>query len=82
VELRRELARVRKEGYALDVEEYAANLCCISVPVRDPNSEATVAAVSLAMPKLRFRRSLVPRWRSLLEEKAALISSPLSLLGN
>ena len=69
------------EGYALDVEEYAENLCCISVPVRDPNSGAIVAAISLAMPKIRFRRSLVPRWRSLLEEKAALISPQLGLIG-
>ncbi len=33
--LQKELAAVRAQGYALDLEEYAENLCCISVPVRD-----------------------------------------------
>jgi len=79
--LAREVADVRKAGYALDVEEFAENLCCISVPVRDPHDAGIVAAISLAMPKLRFRKSLVPRWRKLLEDKAALISTPLGLLG-
>jgi DNA-binding IclR family transcriptional regulator len=78
--LEREIAAVREEGYALDVEEYAENLCCVSVPVRDPASGAIAAAVSVAMPKLRFKRSLVPRWRKLLEEKAALISPQLGLI--
>ena len=79
-QLERDLAKVRKQGYALDVEELAEDLCCVSVPVRDPNSQSIVAAISIAMPKNRFRRNLVPRWRSLLEEKAALISPQLSLI--
>jgi IclR family acetate operon transcriptional repressor len=78
--LEREIAAVRDEGCAVDVEEFAENLCCVSVPVRDPATGAIAAAVSVAMPKLRFRRSLVPRWRTLLEEKAALISPQLGLI--
>ncbi len=78
--LEREIDAVRKEGYAVDAEEYADNLCCVSVPVRDPNSGLIAAAVSVAMPKIRFKRSLVPRWRRLLEEKAALISPQLGLI--
>jgi DNA-binding IclR family transcriptional regulator len=79
--LARELAEVRKAGYAIDVEEFAENLCCISVPVRDPHDGSIAAAISVAMPKLRFRRALVPRWRKALEEKAALVSTPLGLIG-
>jgi DNA-binding IclR family transcriptional regulator len=78
--LKRELATVRKQGYALDLEEYAENLCCVSVPVHDPHSGSIVAAISLAMPKLRFRRGHVARWRGLLEGKAALISPQLGLI--
>ena len=80
--LQRELALVRTQGYALDVEEYAENLCCISVPVREPNNASVVAAISIAMPKIRFRRGLVPRWRDLLFERANLISPPLGLIGS
>jgi IclR family acetate operon transcriptional repressor len=78
--LERELDSVRKLGYALDLEEYAENLCCISVPVKDPHNGAVVAAISVAMPKLRFKRALVGRWRRQLEEKAALISPQLAFV--
>src|SRR5262245_37302695 len=78
--LEREIEFVRAQGYALDVEEYAENLCCVSVPVRDPASGSIAAAVSVAMPKLRFKRTLVPRWRALLDEKAGLISPQLGLI--
>ena len=78
--LEREIATVRRQGYGLDVEEYAENLCCISVPVRDPNDDAIVAAMSIAMPKIRFKRSQVATWRKLLEEKAALLSPQVGLI--
>ena len=78
--LEREIEAVRKQGYALDLEEFAENLCCVSVPVRDPADGAIAAAVSIAMPKLRFKRNQVPRWRRLLDEKAALISPQLGLI--
>jgi len=78
--LEREIALVRDEGCAVDVEEYAENLCCVSVPVRDPRSGTIAAAVSIAMPKLRFKRAQVPQWRRQLEEKAALISPQLGLI--
>jgi DNA-binding IclR family transcriptional regulator len=78
--LEREIAAVRKQGYALDVEEFADNLCCVSVPVRHPGSGAIAAALSVAMPKLRFRKGLVPKWRKLLEDKAAEISPQIGLI--
>jgi len=78
--LEREIESVRAEGFALDLEEYAENLCCLSVPVRHPHGGEIAAAISVAMPKLRFKRSGVPRWRKLLEERAAAIAPPLGLL--
>lgn len=80
VALEREIAAVRKQGYGLDVEEYAENLCCISVPVREPGEGAIVAAMSIAMPKIRFKRSRVAHWRGLLEERAALLSPQVALI--
>ena len=57
VKLRREIEAVREQGFALDLEEYAENLCCVSVPVRDPQRRRIAAAISVAMPKMRFKRS-------------------------
>ena len=78
--LEREVEAVRNEGCAVDVEEYAENLCCVSVPVRDPRNASIAAALSIAMPKLRFKKAQVPQWRRLLEDKAALISPQLGLI--
>lgn len=80
VQLRREIAKVRESGYALDNEEYVQNLCCVSVPVRDRDGGASIAAISIAMPKMRFKRTFVPRWCELLREKAALVTQQLGLI--
>ena len=54
-ELRREIGRVRENGFALDNEEFVPNLCCVSVPVTQCDG-APVAAISIAMPKMRFQQ--------------------------
>jgi DNA-binding IclR family transcriptional regulator len=79
-QLRREIAKVRETGFALDMEEFVPNLCCVSVPVCDAGDGAWVAAISTAMPKMRFRRTLVPHWCDLLRQKSALISQQLGLI--
>ena len=55
-ELRREIAKVRESGFALDLEEFVPNLCCVAIPVRDHNGGAPLAAISIAMPKMRFKK--------------------------
>jgi DNA-binding IclR family transcriptional regulator len=47
--LRRELARVRRSGYALDREEITRGIMCVAAPIRDVGGE-TVAAISVAFP--------------------------------
>lgn len=79
-QLRREIAKVREGGFALDVEEFVPNLCCVSVPVHDHDGEGTVAAISIAMPKMRFKRSLVAGWCERMRAKSALISQQLGLI--
>lgn len=48
-----ELARVREQGYALDLEEFEEGLRCIAAPVRD-HSTRVVAALGIAGPRRRF----------------------------
>lgn len=50
-EFEAELERVRIDGYAIDREEFAEGICCISVPFDGGNSPYVM---SLAAPKERF----------------------------
>lgn len=52
-EFREELARVRKRGYAHDIEEGVPELCCVAAPIRDYTAEV-VASMSLSVPAYRF----------------------------
>jgi DNA-binding IclR family transcriptional regulator len=52
-ELGEELAKVRRKGYALDVEEFERGLRCIAAPVWD-QSGRVVAALGLAGPASRL----------------------------
>ena len=79
-QLRKEVDKVRGNGFAVDVEEFVPNLCCVSVPVRDADNTESVAAISIAMPKMRFKKSRVPRWYAQLREKADLITQQLVMI--
>jgi IclR family transcriptional regulator, KDG regulon repressor len=76
-ELRREIRAVREKGFALDLEEFVPNLCCVAIPVPDHN-----AAISIAMPKMRFKKGKVSGWCSQMREKARLITEQLGLVEN
>ncbi|MGH7721770.1 MAG: IclR family transcriptional regulator [Candidatus Dormibacteria bacterium] len=49
-----ELAIVRTQGYALDLEEYSEGLHCISAPVHDQTGRVT-AALGIAGPRTRIQ---------------------------
>lgn len=57
--LRRELAEVRDNGYAIDNEEIDDGLTCIAAPIRDHTSHV-VAAISLAGPTSRLKPETIP----------------------
>lgn len=65
-ELQSELERVRKRGYAYDIEEVVEELCCIAAPVRDLTGRV-VAAMSISVPMYRFKESRERYRRFLLE---------------
>jgi IclR family transcriptional regulator, acetate operon repressor len=59
-EIARELARIRKRGYAIDQEEYAPGVSCVAAPLL--HEGRIVASLAIAVPTERFktrRRELV-----------------------
>jgi|GEM_PF-248593 len=50
-----ELALVKKNGYALDLEEYEADLNCVAIPFFHRNT--VVAVIGLSGPAFRFKKA-------------------------
>lgn len=67
---------VRDQGYGTDEEEFAAEISCIGVPVRD-QARRVVAALSIAMPKSRYRRDRLAGWVKALAAAAGRIGGRL-----
>ena len=65
--LETELERVRRDGHAVDAEEFVDGLVCVAVPVRAAGSDAVRCAVALQAPAARMplaqALTLVPRLR-------------------
>src|SRR6185312_3997187 len=71
--LRRQLARVLRDGYATTVEEMSLGACSVAVPVR--NGSRVVAALGMVVPSLRTDR---PRLLAALQVSAHGISRRLA----
>jgi DNA-binding IclR family transcriptional regulator len=52
-QLREELERVRRQGFAYDQEEVMVGLCCAAAPIYDESGQV-IAAMSLSVPAYRF----------------------------
>jgi len=52
-ELKRELNKVKEQGYALDLEEYKIGIHCVGVPIFNGKREA-IATISITGPASRF----------------------------
>ncbi len=50
------LIKIRKQGYAYDLEEILPDLCCVAAPIYDYTGNV-IAAISMSIPAFRFRRS-------------------------
>ena len=75
-ELDRELAAIRRAGYAVDNEEHEVGVRCVAAPVRDSNG-AVIAAVSISVPTVRLGEGALPRYGETVMQAARKISSRL-----
>ena len=60
--LRRELATIRQNGYAIDDEEHERGVRCVAAPIHDWNGEVA-AALSISVPTVRMTNADVPAYR-------------------
>ncbi|KDN73107.1 transcriptional regulator [Streptomyces olindensis] len=74
--LRRELTLVRKRGFAINDQNTEAGLTAVAVGIQDLGG-LSVAAVALAMPRVRFQRERLPEWVSQLHATAQAITRAL-----
>lgn len=72
-QLRRELERIREQGYALDQEEAVEGLRCVAAPVFNHKGEI-VAAFSVAGPATRLTQARIPEIAQMVRDTSQEIS--------
>jgi len=70
------LADIRAKGFGEDAEEYTVGVRCVAVPVFDQRG-ATVAAISVSVPIIRFDETHRKRALNLLRDGAERLSASL-----
>lgn len=51
-ELKKELDKIREQGYGIDREEYAKGICCVGAPVTKEGSLEPIGSISVSTPTL------------------------------
>lgn len=78
--LRRELAQIRAQGYAVDNMEHQPDVRCVAVPIRD-HSGRVVASLSVSGPATRIPKDRIPTLAVRVREVAAKLSARLGYAG-
>ncbi|MDR3410157.1 MAG: DNA-binding transcriptional regulator KdgR [Formivibrio sp.] len=76
ISLREDLERTRQQGFALDLQEFDQNLCCLAVPIFD-FLHNVVAGLSMALPVFRYNSVRQGEYVSMLHQTARNISGQL-----
>lgn len=75
-QLRRELAEIRRRGIAVEKHEVHAYVACVAAPVRDVTGQV-VAALSIAVPTVRWSEERRPELERMVREGADELSARL-----
>jgi DNA-binding IclR family transcriptional regulator len=79
-DLLQNLIKIRKQGYAYDMEEILVDLCCVGAPIYNYTGQV-IAAISMSIPAYRFRRSQT-EFREGVIRAAKTISARLGYYGS
>lgn len=74
--LKKEIQKVRKEGYARDMEEAAKGIKCLAVPIRNYTGNI-IAAMSISFPTQRASSRILKKYALILKEKGERLSMDL-----
>ena len=74
--LRAELERIRRDGYAVDNQEFLAGVICLAVPVRDARDQV-FAALAVSAPQARMPVAKAMDYLPLLRRAAADLAAEL-----
>lgn len=72
-----EFETIRRQGYALDAEEFVDGLVCIAVPVRTAGERAVRCALALQAPSARVSLQQLPGFLARLNEAAMAVARTL-----
>jgi DNA-binding IclR family transcriptional regulator len=75
-QLKKRLAEVREQGYAVDFEELEVGLRCVAAPIRDPHGRV-VAGLSISGPRHSMTPEAMQRFGELVRSAADAISARL-----
>lgn len=75
-EFEKEMAKVKKQGFAVDNEEAYEGVICRAAPIFDKNNEI-IAAISISMPKVRVKKQVLNKIEKKLIKITQNISSSL-----
>lgn len=78
--LRKQLSRIRQDGYSEEVEESEVGVRCIAVPIRDHLGKS-IAAISVSFPLFRYDPAREPTYIRMLLEAGLKSSRTLGFNG-
>ena len=79
--LRAELARIRKQGYSIDNQEFMSGVVCIAVPVAGPREGGVPAGLAISAAEARLTLAGVKRFLPDLRAAAAKLARSLTETG-
>ncbi len=76
--LRAELARIRRQGYSIDNQEFMSGVVCLAVPVAGPRDGRVCAGLAISAAQARVTLAGVKRYLPDLREAAGRIARELA----
>lgn len=79
-EFRQEMEQIRKQGYAVDNEEFCDGLRCVAAPVKGPGGNV-LFSISVSAPSMRMSDQVFERAKTLVMECTQKCTDEISQLG-